>query len=173
MYQRIPSLTFKISVMKKIQLLILPIICGMHSFTVSAQTATVKVQKAIKVWVYTKQGTLQKGVLDGSGDNSLSIYQGSKNDYLNHKRHELTSINYENVAIIKIKKPGGLLRGLLIGAGIGLAPIVFGQGGAFVAFVSFPVGIITGSIVGITSRKKYVIDGDLNRFQKFLNKYAK
>jgi hypothetical protein len=156
--------------MRKIQLLILPIICGVHSFTVSAQTATVKVQKAIKVWVYTKQGSLQKGIWDGSSDTSLSIYRGRVNEYLNQKRHELASINYETISIIKVKKHGGLLKGLLIGAGIGLAPIVFGQGGAFVAFISFPVGIITGTIVGITSKKKYIINGDLHAFQKFINK---
>jgi len=159
--------------MKEIQLVILLIIDGIYPFTASAQTTEAKGQKAQMIWVYTKQGSLQKGVLHGSSDSSLSIYQGSMNEYLNKKRNELTSINYENIGIIKTKKQGGLLKGLLIGAGIGLAPIVFGQGGAFVAIISFPVGIIAGSIVGVTSRKKYVINGDLNSFQKFAHKYAK
>ncbi len=159
--------------MKKIQLVILLIIGGIYPFTASAQTTAAKGQKARMIWVYTKQGSLQKGVLYGSSDTSLLIYQGRMNEYLNQKRHELASIIYENIGIIKTKKHGGLLKGLLIGAGIGLAPIVFGQEGAFVAFVSFPLGIVIGSIVGVISKKRYVINGDLTRFQKFANKYAK
>jgi len=153
--------------MKKLLIVLLLVViavCGI------SQTTAVKDQKAAMIWVYTKQGSLQKGVWHSSTDTSLSIYQGSMNEYLNKKSHELASINYENISMIKIKKHGGLLKGLLIGAGIGLAPIVFGQGGAFVAFISFPVGIITGTIVGITSKKKYIINGDLHAFQKFINK---
>ena len=125
------------------------------------------------IWVYTKQGGLQKGVWQGSTDTSLWIYEGKMSDYLNQKSDNAKSVNYENIRLIKIKKPGGLLKGLLIGAGIGLAPIVFGQGGAFVAIISLPVGIIAGSIVGATSKKQYVIDGDLNRFEQFVDKYTK
>ena len=159
--------------MKSIPLFISVVIASIYPFVAPAQTATVKGQKAVMIWVYTKQGGLQKGVWYGNTDTSISICQGKRSDYLNQKSHDVASINYENISIIKIKKPGGLLKGLLIGAGVGLAPIAFGQGGAFVAIVSLPVGIIVGSIVGATSKKKYVINGDLNSFKKFTDKYAR
>jgi hypothetical protein len=56
---------------------------------------------------------------------------------------------------------------------VGFAPVVFGQGGAFVATVSFPLGVIIGSIVGATSKKKFIINGDLQAFQKFTGKVIK
>jgi len=59
-----------------------------------------------------------------------------------------------------------LLQGLAIGGVIGLSPIVFGQGGAFVAILTFPVGIITGAIVGATSSEKYFINGNYAAFNK-------
>lgn len=51
-----------------------------------------------------------------------------------------------------------ILKGILIGGAIGLAPIVFGEGGAYVAVFSFPLGLIVGGIVGNNTRKKHKND---------------
>ena len=63
----------------------------------------------------------------------------------------------------KTHKKGGLLKGALIGGGIGLLPLAIGsifgestgQGGAYISIVTFPVGIIAGAIIGATSKKKH------------------
>jgi hypothetical protein len=43
----------------------------------------------------------------------------------------------------------------------------------YVAIFTFPLGIITGSVIGATSRKKYEIKGDPQAFAKFTRKYIK
>ena len=60
-----------------------------------------------------------------------------------------------------------------IGALIGISPIIFGQAGAYIAIVSFPVGIVTGTIVGATSRKKFNINSSKENFAKFRQKVSK
>ena len=64
-----------------------------------------------------------------------------------------------------------MLKGLLIGAGIGLAPIVGGEGDAYTTFLTFPLGIITGTVVGGTSKKKYSINKNYQAFLDFTNRY--
>jgi hypothetical protein len=51
--------------------------------------------------------------------------------------------------------------------------VFFGQGGAYVAVLTFPLGIITGSIVGATSKRRYVIKGDAQALAQFTRKYIK
>jgi hypothetical protein len=53
------------------------------------------------------------------------------------------------------KKKHYILKGILIGGAIGFAPIIFGEGGAYAAMITFPAGIITGAILGIRANKKY------------------
>ena len=65
--------------------------------------------------------------------------------------------------------------GMLIGAGIGIAPVLIGsifgpsigQGGAYASIITFPVGTIIGAIIGSTSKKKFFIGGDRLRFGSF------
>jgi len=138
----------------------------------AAQSELIKVQKPLKAWVSLKEDTLHKGLLTGFSATDLQIYPGSKNEFINHKSADLTTINYKDINIVRTKKPGvgGIIKGMAIGGLIGLVPVVFGEGGAYVAIVSFPVGIVTGAIVGATSKKKYTINGNLTSFQKFTAK---
>jgi hypothetical protein len=143
------------------------------SLTLSAQTGITKTKKPSKIWIYTEENTEQEGVLAGATDSVLFIYPGSMGAYRKEASPQLKGINYKNIHNIKIKKEGEFSKGLLIGAGIGLFPLVFGQGGAYVAIFTFPLGIITGSVIGATSRKKYEIKGDPQAFAKFTRKYIK
>jgi hypothetical protein len=81
-----------------------------------------------------------------------------------------SGIAYYNIDKIKTRKKGSTLKGLGIGAGIGIIPAFFGEGGAYAAVITFPVGIITGTIIGATSKKKYTINGSATSFAHFVHK---
>ena len=53
------------------------------------------------------------------------------------------------------KKKHYILRGILIGGAIGIAPVAFGEGGAYVAVFSFPAGLITGAILGASAKRRH------------------
>jgi hypothetical protein len=44
-----------------------------------------------------------------------------------------------------------------------------GEGGAYVSVIAFPVGIITGAIIGSTGKKKFFIDGQASNFIHFIS----
>ena len=144
-----------------------------HSITISAQTDTIKIQKPVNVWIYTKESDIQRGVLTGGFANGLLIYPGSMKDYLKQVRLQPVSISYENIGKIKTKRRGGILKGIGLGGAIGFAPVIAGEGGAYVALMAVPLGVVTGAIVGATSKKKYVINGDAQAFRKFTAKFIK
>ena len=155
--------------MKRVSMFFLFVI---GSLAIAAQSEFTKVRKPLKAWISLKEDSLRKGLLTGFSTTDLEIYPGSKDEFKNHKSADLTTINYKNIDIIRVKKPGagGIIKGIAIGGLIGLLPVLFGEGGAYVAIISFPLGIITGAIVGATSKKKYAIDGNLSSFQKFTAK---
>jgi hypothetical protein len=143
------------------------------SLSVSAQNVITKIDKLLNIWIYTEEQTEQKGVLIGASDSALFIYSGSITAYGKEASPPLINMRYDDIRTIKIKKRGAFLKGLLIGGGIGLSPAFFGQGGAYAAVVTFPLGIIVGSIIGATSKKKYEINDNLETFAKFTRKYIK
>ena len=156
--------------MKKILLVFL---FATYSLMLSAQADIVKIRKPLRTWIYTKENTEQRGLLIGYSATTLLIYPGSTTEFYKEKSPQTKSLIYENISLIRVKKINGLIKGLLIGGGIGVAPVVLGYGGAIVAVFTLPVGIITGSIVGATSKKKYEINGDITAFQKFIAKLKK
>jgi hypothetical protein len=110
---------------------------------------------------------IKKGVMIQLNDSSVALYPDKWRKFYNKRiTHDTVVIAYSQIQKIKLKKQGRLLKGLAIGGVIGLSPIVFGQGGAFVAILTFPVGIITGAIVGATSSEKYFINGNYAAFNK-------
>jgi len=156
--------------MKKITLILF---FAVSSLWASSQDSISKPAKLLKIWVYTKDNTEIKGVFSGASDSGLFIYEGTISEYNEQSSHKMISIDYKNIRLIKTKKRGGLLKGVLIGAVAGLSPAFFGEGGAYVAVITFPVGIITGTIVGATSKKKYEINGESEAFAQFVNKHVK
>ena len=126
-----------------------------------------------KIWLYTSQGNMLKGVLVSTSDSSVNIFPGKFSEWNSHPKTTAINESYLNINNIKTHKKGGLIKGMLIGAGIGLAPVLLssafgqGEGGAYVSIITFPIGIITGAIIGSTSKKKFFIDGDASRFHSF------
>ena len=74
---------------------------------------------------------------------------------LNDQHYQLHSLQSHTFSSGSRRGFSGALKGALIGGGIGLLPIVAGQGGGYVAIITFPVGLITGAIIGGTSKKKH------------------
>jgi len=130
-----------------------------------------------KIWIYNNEGDLQKGVLISTTDSSLKFFPGKFSDWHRHSKISVVSQSYLNISNIKIHKRDGLIRGMLIGTGIGLSPILFGavfgegqggaQGGALVSVFTLPVGIIAGAIIGSTAKKKFFIGGQASKFHLF------
>ncbi len=162
------SLSRQLTIMKRI----IQLLCVMLlSLNTAAQNDTLITKKPVNIWVYSTDGNMVKGVLAGRSGDNLLVYTGKMKRQNTKEQYTLERIPYHNITTIKTKKPNGLLKGLLIGAGIGLAPIVGGQGGAYAAILTFPLGIITGAIVGGTSKKKSRIDKDYKAFLDFTNNY--
>jgi hypothetical protein len=153
--------------------LLIVLLLGVYSLTISAQTDTIRNQKPQWVWVYTTGGKMQKGILAGRTDSALLLYQGSKRGFKKQETPPLAGINYKNITIIKTRIKAGFLKGLGIGAGIGFAPALFGEAGAYVAVVSFPTGLIAGSSIGFNDKKKNKINGDFAAFRGFADKFIK
>jgi len=156
--------------MKKITLMSL---IAVSSLWASAQDSISKPAKLLKIWVHTQDNTEIKGVFSGASDSILFVYEGTIDEYNKQNTHKVISFNYKNIRMIKTKKRGGLLKGVLMGGVVGFLPAFFGEGGGYTAVITFPVGIITGSIVGATSKKKYEINGDAEAFARFVDKYVK
>jgi hypothetical protein len=130
------------------------------------------------IWITTNEGNVIKGVLISTSDSSVEIYPGKKSEYGKQLNISTVKLSYLNIAEIQIRKKNALLNGLLIGAGFGLAPVLMGpifgkstgEGGAYVSIIAFPLGIITGVITGIASRKTFLIGGEKRKFYAFHKK---
>ncbi|MEO8961055.1 MAG: hypothetical protein ABI325_04185 [Ginsengibacter sp.] len=122
--------------------------------------------------IQTVHHKIVKGLLLQLEDSSVILYLGNRKEFRKGRIHDSVLIAYSQVHQINLKKQNGLVNGFLIGGGIGLAPVVFGEGGAYVAILTFPIGIITGSIVG-ASGKTYNIDGKYFAFKKMKKKIKK
>ena len=126
-----------------------------------------------KIWVHTTSGNLIKGILLSVNDSSVRIFPGEFSQLKKERNSEIVNQSYTTISDIYIRKKAAWLKGMGIGALIGISPIIFGQAGAYIAIVSFPVGIVTGTIVGATSRKKFNINSSKENFAKFRQKVSK
>lgn len=124
--------------------------------TASAQKSDHDFLKPVTVWVYTGD-SLIIGKIKGTFRDSLFLENGS-----------ITALSYRNIKIIKTRKKNAALKPILYGVLIGISPIVFGQAGAFIAVITLPVGILTGTIIGLSAKKKFRINGDLQAFHHFI-----
>lgn len=156
--------------MKKVMFILF---IGIIASKISAQTNTVKNQKPQWVWVYTTNVKMQKGILAGRTDSALLLFRGRRKDFKKQESPPLVKIHYANITTIKTRSKFGFLKGLGIGGGIGFAPALFGEAGAYVAVVSFPTGLIAGSSIGFNAKKKNKINGDYAAFREFTDKFIK
>lgn len=143
------------------------------SSKIPAQTEMVKNKKPDWVWVYTMDGKMQKGILAGRTDSSLFLFQGRRKDFRKQETPPLEEVHYKNITSIKTRSKFGFLKGLGIGGSIGFVPALFGEGGAYVAVLTFPTGLIAGSSIGFNTKKKNKINGDFATFQKFISRVIK
>ncbi|MEP6594647.1 MAG: hypothetical protein ABJA71_01825 [Ginsengibacter sp.] len=128
-----------------------------------------------KIWVYNDQGNLIKGIFVGSSDSSVNIFPGKLSEWNSRSKTSVVNQSYLNINNIKIHKKSGLVSGMLLGAGVSLLPVLVGsifgqstgQGGCYVSIITFPAGLITGAIIGGTSKKRFLINGEALRFHAF------
>ncbi|MEO6330429.1 MAG: hypothetical protein ABIO55_15955 [Ginsengibacter sp.] len=141
--------------------------------------STLSITPKYKIWIYTQQGNLVKGILAGTSSSYVSVYPGKFREYNGNSKISILNESYTNITAIQLHKRGGLLKGVLIGAGIGIAPVLIGsifgpstgEGGAYVSLLTFPLGTIIGAIIGSSSKKKFIMGGDGSRFLSFRKKH--
>ncbi len=153
-------------------------------FTLFILSASAQNNNALKhtpkhtIWITTNEGKVIKGILVSTSDSSVEIFPGKKSEYGKQLELSMVKESYLNIAKIQIHKQNAVLKGMLIGGGIALAPALIGpifgkstgQAGSITSVILFPFGIITGAITGIASRKRFLIRGDKRKFYAFHKK---
>jgi len=123
----------------------------------------------LPVYLNTVDERSMAGTIQSISDSAIifSAKPGSKQGEANNME-----ISYTNIRQIKIRNKNGILKGFFYGTGIGLLPAIGGaiigkgEGGAYVSVITFPLGVITGTLIG-TSRKKFNINGNASSFSDF------
>jgi hypothetical protein len=134
-----------------------------------------------KISLETTEGKMLKGLLIDIKDSSITVYSGNSNRIGSEEMSHSQKIDYSQIQQVKLKRRNGLINGIGIGAGIGILPALVGgifgrstgEGGAYVSVVTLPLGLITGTLIGATSRKKYNIHGDFSQFRDFQKRSKK
>ncbi|PWU05113.1 MAG: hypothetical protein C5B52_00275 [Bacteroidetes bacterium] len=157
----------------KSKLLALAVLFVASSNLIAQNSNPIELNFKYKIWITTTSGNLIKGVLLSVSDSSVKIFPGTYGDLKKQKNYTIINQDYSTISEIKIKKRAGWLKGMGIGALIGASPVLFGEAGAYVAIVSFPLGVVVGTIVGATSKKKFEINAELQNFNKFRHKVSK
>jgi len=155
--------------------LILPLMAILLSFSfgINAQNSTKK-NKFHKVWITTLDGSKESGILHSADELSVKI---SKNNYFDISN--LTSIDRENIDVIKIRRKGKIGKGAWIGAasgvGIGVLTGFVTDSGGYEGVVAtgsgFVLGIVgtgIGAAVG-SVKKKVEINGDSSLYKDNLD----
>jgi hypothetical protein len=146
----------------------------LFSLNLAAQNDTLVTKKPVNLWVHTSDGNMVKGKLAGRSGNNLLVNPRATEEQVIKGDDALERIPYHHITTIQTKKQkglGGMLKGMLIGGAIGFAPVIAGEGGAYVAVLAFPLGLITGAIVGGTSKKNYSINQSYQPYLRFTNKH--
>ncbi len=119
-------------------------------------------RKVVKSKLTLTNGEVHDLYLHGRSGNDLLVSKEAD------RRNDLQRINYSQIESIRMKRLAPL-QTLLIAIVIGLAPIVAGQGGAYVAILSFPLSIIISVILAV-SKRTYKLHGRLDKFEKITSK---
>jgi hypothetical protein len=126
--------------------------------------------------VYTMNDNKIQGLLLYKGEEEIRIYPGTWKNWSHKEITADVTIPAGNIRRIELKKKNGALKGILIGTVVGIIPVIVssifghGEGGAYVSLITLPLGIITGTIIGLTSKRKYNINGSRDRFAEFQRK---
>ena len=144
--------------MKKISFVTITLI--MLSSAVFSQSESNSI--AHNVQIETMSDSLINEMFVNSIHSSMNVFQGSWQQLTQEKGYQAPSFDYNRRHDPKTKKgrAGKVLKGIAIGGAIGLSPAILsaifgkGEGGAYVSVFTFPLGIITGGIIGATSKGK-------------------
>lgn len=134
-----------------------------------------------KVSLQTIDEKMVKGLLIEIKDSSIIVFPGNSNRIGSEEMSRVENINYAQIQQFTLKHRNGLINGMGIGAGIGILPALVGgifgpstgEGGAYVSVITFPLGLITGTIIGATSHKKFNLHGDFSQFHNFKKRVRK
>ena len=166
-----------------ILLFILNLFFAVSSYAQIDSSFSAKPRHTIKI--FTLKSNTIDGILTRTDDTSVFVYPGNFRDWNQQKTFPITITPYSTINKIQTKKRNGILKGVVIGAGIGIMPVLLdaiftpkggtksGEGGAYVSLVAVPLGTLVGGIVGATSKKKFQIGGDETKFQRFRKKIKK
>ncbi|MFI5131181.1 MAG: hypothetical protein ACHQFX_14360 [Chitinophagales bacterium] len=161
--------------MKKITIIIL-FVAGT---SLHAQNPVLNGNKPVyRIRLTTINDNRLEGLLLEIKDSSVLIYPGKRKDWKNKIHYSAAEFGFSSIKDIRLKKKNGTWRGLIIGGGIGTA--VFAGSllipnrmeknhHAVYTFFAIPIGLITGAIVGSTSRKKFHINSSEPTFHEFQN----
>ncbi len=128
-----------------------------------------------KIILQDLQNKRYQGLLIKAGDSAVSIFPGSFYAWKQEDHLQLVIIPAYQIQKIMLQKKNGLLAGAIIRSGIGLLPLLFssivGKGGlgSYLSILTFPLGLMTGGIIGATSRRKYNVAGDPEQYTRFRN----
>ena len=166
---------------KIIPLLIMYIIFAIQTNAQSDSSFNAKPRHHIKI--YTVTGDTMGGILTRTNGTAVFIYPGNFREWKQQKTVSITVTPYTTIKKIETRKKGWVkvLNGMVIGAGIGLAPVLIGslfgpsvgEGAAYVSIAGVPLGIVIGGVVGATSKKKFQIESDKTKFHRFRKKIKK
>lgn len=153
--------------------------CLLFHFNSTSQTSTqIGKKKVLKVSMNTDAGHI-KGYIYNVTDTSVTISQDiAYNDSISANDTRLKTFNYYNINSVSRVRKGSILIGALAGAVTGAilgsatyqepeinAGYVNRGVAAFAGGIVWtPVGILVGAIV---RKKKFRINKDINRFQRF------
>ena len=132
--------------------------------------------------VTTLENRIVGGILTRTNDSAVFVYQGKFRQWNQQATIPTAAISYSTINKIQTKKRRGILKGILIGAGIGILPVFIdaivtskggrpnAEGGAYISIVAVPLGTSIGALVGATSKRRFSIEGQHTKFQRFRKK---
>lgn len=154
------------------------LLCAFLIFTIGlkAQNSKQKI-KVNKVWVTLLDGSKIKGNLYSADNEGIIITKNNSID-----SNDLTTISTENIHLIRIRRKGKVIKGMLIGSltGVGISVLLgatSGDSGWFtpaetmaIAGVLFvPLGAGIGALAG-TKKENIYIRGTIKTYQLELKK---
>ena len=141
-----------------------------------ATALNVREKPRYKIILFTSNGNKIKGILLNCSPTSVSLYPGNFSSWKQQKDYDTVTMSVDNILQIHLRKRNGLLRGMAIGTGIGISPALVssalgeGEGGAYLSIVTLPLGFLLGSVIGLVSKKKFIISGDPKKLNHLNNK---
>ena len=170
--------------MKKVIQFIVPLI--LFALYTNAQVDTNPVSRPRHtIKVTTLDNRTIGGILRQTNDTSIFVYPGSFRQWNRKIAIPTTAISYSTINKIQTKKRHGIIKGVLIGAGIGILPVIVdaiftpkgkaksAEGGAYISILAVPLGTSIGGVIGATSKKRFSIQGDQTKFHEFRKKTRK